>query len=330
MDRDGGGAAHRGDRSDVVRPLRPAGWDWSFFEDGALALDRHELWEEPRRTSRLELSQSRHSPPKLKALQPSVSVPTMPRPRTRGDARRVRRHRAARRVRRVAVLTIVASFAVVVLVLTAFGSASPARVTAPALPSRLLPDTPPQAQTIALHAPIRLQLPVAQARLTALGYHATPGGGLALEPLGTQGNRGLLRRLSDRIFGAGGGSLVYYRLDGGGAPNVLDVGAAPGTDVFAPVDGTVVGITNYVLSGRTHGVRVDLEPASAPSLVVSLTRLRRDPALTVGMSVAAGRSKVGTVLDLSRLERQSLARYTQDAGNHVSLEVHPAPSLTRP
>jgi hypothetical protein len=330
MDRDGGGTAHRGDPSGVVRPLRPAGWDWSFFEDGALALDRHELWEEPRRMTRLELSQSRDSPPRLKALQPSVSVPTMPRPRTRGDARRVRRHRAARRVRRVAVLTIVASFAVVVLVLTAFGSATPARVATPALPSRLLPDTPPQAQTIALHAPIRLQLPVAQARLTALGYHATPGGGLALEPLGTQGNRGLLRRLSDRVFGGGGGSLVYYRLDGGDAPNVLDVGAAPGTDVFAPVDGTVVGITDYVLSGRVHGVRVDLEPASAPSLVVSLTRLRRDPALTVGMSVAAGRSKIGTVLDLSRLERQSLARYTQDAGNHVSLEVHPAPTLTRP
>jgi hypothetical protein len=329
MDRDGGGA-HRGDRSGVVRPLRPAGWDWSFFEDGALALDRHELWEEPARTGGQKLSQSADSPPRLKALHPFVSVPPMPRPRTSGDARRVRRHRAARRVRRLAVLTIVVSFAVVVLVLTAFGSATPARVTASALPSRLLPDTPPHAQTVALHGPLRLQLPVAQARLTALGYHSTPGGGLALETLGTQGNRGLLRRLSDRIFGGGGGGLVYYRLDGGGAPNVLDVGAAPGTDVFAPVDGTVVGITPYVLSGRGHGVRVDLEPASAPSLVVSLTRLRRDPGLTVGMSVTAGLSKVGRVLDLSRLERQALARYTQDAGNHVSLEVHPAPTLTRP
>jgi hypothetical protein len=100
--------------------------------------------------------------------------------------------------------------------------------------------------------------------------------------------------------------------------------------VFAPVDGTVVGITDFVLDGRAQGVRVDLEPANAPSLVVSLTRLRADPALTVGMSVAAGRSKVGTLLDLSGVERQSLARFTQDAGNHVSLEVHPAPTSTRP
>jgi hypothetical protein len=218
----------------------------------------------------------------------------------------------------------------VTLVLTAFGSSRPARVVSQVVPSRLLPDTPPQAQIVALHGPMRIQLPVAQTRLTALGYHASPSGGLPLQPLGTQGNRGLLRRLADRIFGSSSGGLVYYRLDGGGSPNVLDVGAAPGTDVFSPVDGTVVGITDFVLNGRAHGVRVDVQPASAPSLVVSLTRLRTDPALTVGMSVAAGTSKLGTVLDLSQLERQALARFTQDAGNHVSLEVHAAPTLTLP
>jgi hypothetical protein len=327
--RDGDPAhGHPADRSAVVRPLRPPVWDWSFFEDGALALDRHELWDEPVGESRLDLSQSPRRPPRLKALSRSVTFPPMPRPRPPGASSRARSRRAARRVRRLAVLTIVTSLAVVTLVLTAFGSSTPASVVVPALPSRLMPDTPPQAQIVALHGPIRVQLPVAQARLTAIGYHSSPGGGLSLEPLGTQGNRGLLRRLADRVFGATSDALVYYRLDGGGSPNVLDVGAAPGTDVFSPVDGVVVGITDYVLSGKPHGVRVDVQPATAPSLVVSVTRLRADPALTVGMSVAAGTSKIGTVLDLSRLERQALARFTQDAGNHVSLEVHAAPTLT--
>ena len=32
--------------------------------------------------------------------------------------------------------------------------------------------------------------------------------------------------------------------------------------------------------------------------------------------------------NLDHHERQALARYTQDAGNHVSLEVHPAATLT--
>jgi hypothetical protein len=64
--------------------------------------------------------------------------------------------------------------------------------------------------------------------------------------------------------------------------------------------------------------------------VVSLTHLRSDPALKVGGAVTAATTKVGTVLDFSRVERQALARYTQDAGNHVSVEVHPAATLAIP
>ena len=41
---------------------------------------------------------------------------------------------------------------------------------------------------------------------------------------------------------------------------------------------------------------------------------------------AAG-SKLGQVLDLSKVEKQALARYTNDEGNHVLLEVHPAATL---
>ena len=46
--------------------------------------------------------------------------------------------------------------------------------------------------------------------------------------------------------------------------------------------------------------------------------------------VSAATSKLGTVLDFSRVEQQALARYTQDAGNHVSIEVHPAATLAIP
>ena len=90
------------------------------------------------------------------------------------------------------------------------------------------------------------------------------------------------------------------------------------------MDGTVVGITDFVLSNRTYGARIDIRPHSAPSVVVSLTHLRADPALTVGSAVAKARSKIGVVVDLSSVERQALARYTQDAGNNVSLSVRPA------
>ena len=64
--------------------------------------------------------------------------------------------------------------------------------------------------------------------------------------------------------------------------------------------------------------------------MLSLTQLEPDPALTVGSMVAASSTKVGRVIDLSGVEKQALAHYTQDAGNHVSIEIRPAATLTLP
>jgi hypothetical protein len=220
----------------------------------------------------------------------------------------------------------------VTALMTAFGTSRPAAVQSVlAPPKRLLPAGPPQPKIVALQGSLRIQLPVAESRITAIGYHAAEGT-LPLEPLGRQANEGLFSRLAHRVFGARRGGLVWYQLTGGtGVPTaVLDIGAAPGTDVFSPVDGTVVGLTPFVVSGRPFGVRVDIQPTTAPSVLVSITQLRPDPALSVGSSVAAASTKIGTVLDLAGVERQTLARYTQDAGNHVSLQVRPAASLALP
>ena len=56
--------------------------------------------------------------------------------------------------------------------------------------------------------------------------------------------------------------------------------------------------------------------------------MRPDRSISVGSTVVAGVSKIGSIVDLSDVERQALARYTQDAGNHVSVEVRPAATLT--
>jgi hypothetical protein len=55
-----------------------------------------------------------------------------------------------------------------------------------------------------------------------------------------------------------------------------------------------------------------------------LSHLLADPSLSVGSSVTAGSSKLGTVAEVSALERQALARFTNDAGDNVAIEVHPA------
>ena len=260
----------------------------------------------------------------------------MPSPRAPGQARRTLKARAVarRRQRRIAALTAASTAALVTLLLTAFGSGTPAgQVTStPAPAQRLLPAGPPQPQVVSLRGSLRLQLPIDQSRVTAIGYHAAGGGALALEPVGRQANEGLFARLARRLLGGDEGGLTYYKLGGesGAETSALDVGAPPGTDVYSPVDGTIVGITPYVLSGKEKGKRIDIQPAAAPSYVVTLTHLRPDPSLTVGSTVAAARSKIGTVLDFSRVERQALARYTQDAGNHVAVVVHPAATLALP
>jgi hypothetical protein len=259
----------------------------------------------------------------------------MPPARRTRELRRARRERrTARRAQRVAIFALVGVVVTITLLLTAFGTGTPARVasTAPAPAQRLLPTGPPAPQILATRGALRLQLPIAESKVTAIGYHAAGEGTIALHPVGRQANAGLLARLSHRIFGGGSSGLSWYQLDGGTGPTTgsLDVGAAAGTDVYSPVDGQIVGITDYVVNNRVFGRRIDIEPTAAPSIVVSITHLRPDPSLTVGSAVAARTSRLGTLLDLSRVEKQALARYTNDAGNHVSAEVHPSVGLALP
>jgi hypothetical protein len=249
----------------------------------------------------------------------------------RRNARARRRKAHARGRARFLGLALVASVVLVTLLLTAFGSATPAAMTTTvAAPAAGLVPSTPVPQVVAQVGDLRLDLPVSQQQLTALGYYDAGEGALGMDPVGRQGNRGRLGRLFDRVLGRDDAGLVWYRLSGGpgAARSALAVGAAPGTDVFSPVDGTVVGITDYVLDGRSYGVRVEIQPASAPSLVVSISRLEPDPALTVGSTVVAATHRLGRVLDLSSVEQMALAEHTQDAGNHVTVDVRPAATLS--
>jgi hypothetical protein len=89
-----------------------------------------------------------------------------------------------------------------------------------------------------------------------------------------------------------------------------------------------VGLSPFILNGKRFGSRIQIQPAGAPSIVVVLTQLWKDPALTLGSTLTASTSKVGRIADLSGVEKQALARYTQDAGNHVTIQVFPAATQT--
>jgi murein DD-endopeptidase MepM/ murein hydrolase activator NlpD len=226
----------------------------------------------------------------------------------------------------MAVLGLVAFAIFIVLLVAAFGSSAP---TGPGLFHSTNPNAPPLAQIVAVQGPLRIQLPISQGAVTALGYHGTDGNSLPLEPVGRQANEGILTRMVHYLFGGGGQGLRYYELGGGNGPGTgaLDVGATVGTDVYSPVDGTVVSIGRFVLNGKNYGNTLEIQPSQEASAVVIVTRLRADPALTVGQPVTAGTSKIGVLIDLSGVEKQTLASVTHDAGNHVTIEVDPAPTL---
>jgi len=304
-------------------------WGWSFYEDGNLALDRHEVWEEPEPERALRVSRSAPVP-RLKGVPGSVRVShDMPSSRPTRRRRVERREvRAARRARNFALLTLLAIVLVVALLLTAFGGGVDTRMTPLAVNgvATATAQTRPSPQVVAVRGPVRLQMPIAQSFVTAIGYHAADDGAMTLSPVGKQGNEGLFQRVFHTIFGGGGGHPTWFQL-GGGPSSALDVGAAPGTGVYAPVDGTVVGISPYIVGGHHYGARIDIQPQNAPSLVVSLTQLRADPSLTVGSTVVGGATRLGSIVDLARVEKQALARYTNDAGNHVTVELRPAATL---
>jgi hypothetical protein len=250
-------------------------------------------------------------------------------PRSRHAARlRDRRRRAQARARWFALAVVVGVVAVVTLLLTAFDS-SGGRSAVSAVSPAPVTSIPPEPQVLATVGNLRVQSPVAQGGVTAIGFHGSEEGALVLQPVGPQANEGLLARLWHRVTGSSRRGFAWYQLESG-TLRTLDVGAVAGTDVYSPVDGTVVAIRDHVVSGRTVGAEIELRPTSAPSLVVALQNVSPDPVLTVGANVAAGSSKLGTVVDISRVERQSLARYATDGGNNVAIQVYPSATLGVP
>jgi murein DD-endopeptidase MepM/ murein hydrolase activator NlpD len=321
-------------RGNVV-DLWGADEDWEFPMQGALALQPEpvDLVEEPQEPRKERWF-------RLKAWATLVTVPPMAMTEAPGFAARARQRQReearakARRARRTAALVVVAAGCLVALLLTAFGRGDePAvTITGPAPASRLLPAGPPQPQIVATRDSLQIQLPVNQSRVTAIGYHAGGTLALPLEPVGTQANAGLAERIFRKLFGSNSSGVRYYMLEGGVGAETggLDIGAPIDTDVYAPVDGSVIGVTDNVINGKVYGVRIDIQPSGSPGVVISLSNLRPDPALTVGSTVSSGTTKIGRVIDLSEVERAGLARYTQDNGQHVHIEVQPATALTSP
>ena len=156
---------------------------------------------------------------------------------------------------------------------------------------------------------VNVHLPVDPDRVTAIAFHSIDdSSGVALEA---------------------SGAVTIHRTESRGriGPDTagLDVGAPAGTTVYAPVDGVIASISDYMVSGRIQGYEITITPAIAASgLVLRIAHLGdRDVGErpSVGTPVRAGVTPLGTVHDFSDVAEQELSQFTSDAGNHVDMAL---------
>ncbi len=154
---------------------------------------------------------------------------------------------------------------------------------------------------------VEVVLPVAEKQVTAVLFH----------PVGEPGaiNMDPAQGVSHNVLS-----------DDGGEPGTsgVDVGARAGTTVYSPVDGVVTAVVPNRIAGRPEGLAVVITPAGMPDAAVRVSHIEPGPdgvVPQVGTAVGAGRTVLGRVRDLSRVARFEIARYTNDAGNNVQVDL---------
>ncbi len=220
------------------------------------------------------------------------------RPRPQGGRLRSRRHRArTRRRRRLAVVAVVLASS------RSRCSSSPpsAAATTPAARSRRPPSAVAAAPGRAAdarggRAPRRRSRSSCRSTRAASRRSATTAardGALALDADRHAGEPGpAASGVAHAIFGGGSGVAALVPAPRRGRPATRRRSTSappPGTDVYSPVDGTIVGIEKVILDGKVlrRSGSTSSRPR-APSLVVSVSHVAADPSLTVG---AAGHGR---------------------------------------
>ncbi len=217
------------------------------------------------------------------------------------------------RVLRTVVAPAVLAVAVIVAIVFAVtagdgGGDAVGPVASPVPPASAGAAGAPQRVVMARSGRLEVVLPVAERQVTAMLFR--PGG----DPGGIG-----MTAASDLPH-------AVTQDDGstGAVVAAVDVGAPAGSVVYSPVDGVVTAVSPYRVLGRPEGLRIVLTPSGMPDVAVGITNVEPAPDGTVpqiGSAVGAGRTVIGRVRDMSRVGTPAIARYTNDSGNHVTVEL---------
>ena len=118
-----------------------------------------------------------------------------------------------------------------------------------------------------------------------------------------------------------GSAICLYRSNRrGAADSAVEVGAPPGSPVFAPLDGTVVEVKPYLLYGKYDDVEIHIQPEGRDDLDLVIIHVS-DPQVEAGDEVVAGKTQVASVRKLSDLMELQLAEYTP-GGDHCHMQLN--------
>jgi hypothetical protein len=209
------------------------------------------------------------------------------------------------------------SFALALVFAVLIQTPDSAQRAVPIDPSNAGPDT-----VLAEAAGVEISTPIRPASLTGLGYHPEGESLVEMVPRGENLSANpLVGLLAD---GETPEKIHYYMMDAasrtGSQTGALDVGAAAGTTVYAPVTGMVTAIRpDPMVQGANV---VEIKPDANPNLRVTVSLVRNgEGSAGVTTRVTAGMTELGTVADSTDVLDPQLSSYTSEAGNHVTISV---------
>jgi len=196
----------------------------------------------------------------------------------------------------------------------------------------VLPDPTP---IFASYRSLQIRLPVSVKDLTEVGFHqaAYPYARHMRTPLeeadnsDTKDAHGTGRDASKQPTGADavleGKFIRMWRARPGEPDTATDVGALPGSDVYAPVSGTIVKIKRYKLYGKWDDYEIHIQPKGWADLDLVMIHVT-DLSAGVGDQVVGGVTRIAAIRKLSTKVHHQLRDYTGDGGDHTHLQVNNA------
>lgn len=119
-----------------------------------------------------------------------------------------------------------------------------------------------------------------------------------------------------------GSALRLWRSNRGGMPDTaVDMGADPGTPVWAPVSGMVTEVRPYLLYDRYEDFEIHIRPTGRSDVDLVMIHVQ-DVKVKAGDRLKGGVTQIASVRKMSDKIDIQLGGYTANGGDHTHLQIN--------